>query len=132
RLVAAESPLDPASLPCREELVARLGQVRRRGAARSLISAMRPHQWAKNALIFVPAIAGHRIVRLPVLTSALIAFVAFSLCASAIYLVNDILDIRADRLHPRKRTRPFAAGDLSVPAGMVAAILLLATAMALA
>src|SRR5438067_3038383 len=52
RLVAAESPLDPASLPCREELVARLGQVRRRGAARSLISAMRPHQWAKNALIF--------------------------------------------------------------------------------
>jgi 4-hydroxybenzoate polyprenyltransferase/phosphoserine phosphatase len=97
-----------------------------------LIRALRPHQWAKNVLVFVPAITSHNIFRPEFFRASVVTFVAFSLCASAIYIVNDILDINADRLHPRKRTRPFAAGDLSIQTGCVAAGALFVTSMALA
>jgi len=93
----------------------------------SLLKAMRLHQWAKNLLIFVPLLLAHGITtgRLPM---ALLAFCCFSLAASATYIVNDLLDIEADRRHPRKRLRPFASGDLSAFAGLgaAAAFLLLA------
>jgi len=83
----------------------------------SVIRAIRVHQWAKNVLIFVPVIVGHR-WNLDVARLALLAFLCFSFCASGTYLVNDLLDMEADRHHLKKRMRPFAAGDLSVGAGL--------------
>jgi len=94
---------------------------------KSILKAIRLHQWAKNALIFAPLLLAHGLAMGKVLT-ALLAFFCFSLTASATYIVNDLLDIEADRRHPRKRLRPFASGDLSAfaGAGIVAAFLLLA------
>ena len=94
---------------------------------RSAIAAMRPHQWAKNLLIFLPLLLSHAIA-VDLLLAALLAFVCFSLTASATYIVNDLLDIDSDRRHPNKRLRPFAAGDLSAAAGaaLAAAFLLAA------
>jgi 4-hydroxybenzoate polyprenyltransferase len=102
---------------------------RRLGA---LVRAMRPHQWAKNVLVFVPLITSHQILSAVPTAQGLVAFVVFSACASAIYILNDILDIEADRLHPRKRTRPFAAGELSIPFGLLSSALLLIIGLALA
>jgi 4-hydroxybenzoate polyprenyltransferase len=87
--------------------------------------ALRVHQWAKNVLIFLPLILAHALSLGVVLQSAL-AFLSFSLVASSTYMVNDVLDLAADRVHPRKRRRPFAAGDLSVIAGFCIAVLLFA------
>ena len=96
---------------------------------KSLLKAARPHQWAKNLLVFLPVLLSHK-PRVALLLAALLAFACFSLSASATYIVNDLLDIDADRRHPRKHLRPFAAGDLSALAGLalVAVALLLALA----
>jgi 4-hydroxybenzoate polyprenyltransferase len=98
----------------------------------AVLRAMRLHQWAKNLLIFVPLLTSHQLGNVDKVTAAFVAFVVFGLCASAIYVVNDLLDIQSDRQHSRKRFRPFAAGDLSVPAGIVMAATLLAAAAAIA
>jgi 4-hydroxybenzoate polyprenyltransferase/phosphoserine phosphatase len=94
---------------------------------KSVLRAMRPHQWAKNLLIFLPLLLSHSfdIGRLLI---ALLAFCCFSLTASATYIVNDLLDIESDRCHPQKRLRPFASGNLSAVsgAGLAATLLLLA------
>lgn len=79
--------------------------------------AMRPHQWMKNLLVFVPVLAAQEL-RLPPLSAATPAFIAFCLSASAVYVLNDLLDLRADRSHPRKRERPFASGALPIQAGV--------------
>ena len=97
----------------------------RRSALRASIKAIRVHQWAKNTLIFLPLLLAHRI-QSSVVLAAVIAFVCFSLCASATYIVNDLLDIEADRQHPRKRKRTFASGDLSAAAGMAISAVFLA------
>ena len=94
----------------------------------ALLKAMRPHQWAKNLLIFVPLLLSHSLSAAKFLT-ALAAFVCFSLTASSAYMVNDLLDIEADRRHPRKRLRPFASGDLGAVAGAALAVLFLAVAL---
>lgn len=78
---------------------------------RVIAKAMRVHQWAKNVLIFVPVLAAHQATPLTELRAAL-AFAAFSLCASSVYLLNDLIDLPHDRLHPSKRRRPFASGTL--------------------
>ena len=78
---------------------------------------MRPHQWAKNLLIFVPLLLSHS-VAIASLLIALLAFCCFSLTASATYIVNDLLDIESDRRHPQKQLRPFASGNLSAFAGI--------------
>ncbi len=82
-----------------------------------LLRALRPHQWAKNLLVFVAPLAAHR-VEAAVVAHALLAGAAFCLCASAAYVLNDLLDLDADRRHPRKCLRPFAAGRLSLLAGL--------------
>ncbi len=98
---------------------------------RAWIKALRLHQWAKNVLIFLPLLLAH--ARAPgLLAGAAVAFLSFGLCASATYIVNDLLDLDADRQHPRKRRRPFASGDLSVLAGVFVIILFLAAAAVLA
>jgi 4-hydroxybenzoate polyprenyltransferase/phosphoserine phosphatase len=95
---------------------------------RSYIRAMRPHQWAKNALLFLPAIAAHRF-DLPTIGAALLAFFCFSFAASSAYIVNDLLDLPGDRDHPRKRRRPFAAGDVPVVSGIALGITLMLAAV---
>lgn len=92
---------------------------------KALLKAMRPHQWSKNVLIFVPILFAHEYGDLPLLVAGLLAFFCFSFCASGVYLLNDIMDIQADRQHPTKKNRPFAAGHLSIRKGLMAAGLLL-------
>jgi 4-hydroxybenzoate polyprenyltransferase len=101
---------------------------------KTLARAMRLHQWAKNLLVFVPLAAGHRLLDPSSFAQAAIAFLAFGCCASAVYLINDALDLPADRANPRKRTRALAWGDLAIstvlwlaPTLLVAAGLLAAT-----
>ena len=98
---------------------------------KSWLKAIRLHQWAKNVLLFLPAILGHALSLGPVVAS-LLAFISFGLCASATYIVNDLLDLEADRLHPRKRRRPFASGDLSALSGVGVVILFLLVSISLA
>jgi 4-hydroxybenzoate polyprenyltransferase len=100
--------------------------------AKAALGALRPHQWTKNALLFIPALLAHTLWRAEVWSQALWAFAAFSLCASSVYVLNDLLDLRADRAHPRKRQRPFASGALPLGFGLLAAPLLLVTAGAIA
>lgn len=78
----------------------------------SLIRTLRPHQWVKNILLFAPAIAAHSLLDANAFLFIALAFCGFSAAASAGYVFNDVLDASADRLHPRKRKRPFASGDL--------------------
>jgi 4-hydroxybenzoate polyprenyltransferase/phosphoserine phosphatase len=82
-----------------------------------IFRALRPHQWAKNVLIFVALLAAHQATNVWALLSGLLAFVAFCLCASSVYILNDMLDLEADRAHPRKHRRPFASGDLPLASG---------------
>ncbi|HQU44718.1 MAG TPA: UbiA family prenyltransferase [Pirellulales bacterium] len=80
-------------------------------AWRPLVSLLRPHQWTKNLLLLVPAVLAHDLSP-TTLATALLAMACFSACASAVYVVNDWLDVSFDRTHPHKRHRPFAAGTL--------------------
>lgn len=96
------------------------------------LRALRVHQWAKNLLVFLPLLTAHRAFDAGAAGHALLAFVAFCLCASSVYLLNDLLDLDADRQHPRKRQRPFAAGELPLLAGFALAPALLFGAFALA
>lgn len=85
---------------------------------RAYVKALRPHQWLKNVLIFLPLLAGHQFDMATLLLAAM-AFVAFSLTASSVYVLNDMIDLAADRAHPRKRKRPFASGAVPLRHGMV-------------
>lgn len=82
------------------------------------LKALRLHQWVKNLLIFIPLMAAHKIGQLDLVFSSFLAFVAFSLCASSVYILNDLLDLEADRRHPTKRNRPLAAGTIPVRHGV--------------
>jgi len=106
-----------------------VGEVQSRWAA--ALKACRPHQWAKNLLLFLPMILAHR---LDATTAAIVgvAFICFSLCASAVYLLNDIGDVAADRHHPLKRFRPIVSGQLTITAGACLAIVLLMAGLGLA
>ncbi len=92
----------------------------------ALFAEMRPHQWAKNLLVLVPMLAAHSAGHGPALLQSLAALVAFSLCASTAYVINDLLDLPSDRQHPTKRRRPLASGRLSPEVGVAlgAALLL--------
>jgi len=104
----------------------------RANTALSLLRAMRPHQWLKNLLVFVPPITAHAFRDWASWSSAALAFAAFCATASAIYLINDAVDLAADRRHPRKKLRPFASGSLSLSTGLIAACLLAALGAGLA
>ncbi len=97
----------------------------RKSFFRSSIRALRPHQWAKNILVFVPLLLAHSYFDESRVLSTLLAFTSFCLCASAVYIFNDLMDLDADRRHPVKKNRPFAAGDLSILSGLVLSVLLL-------
>ena len=80
---------------------------------KSLIQLIRPHQWAKNAFIFLPMFFSGQLLNTTMLLSCLVAFIAFSLAASSIYCFNDIYDVDSDKLHPKKCKRPIASGAVS-------------------
>lgn len=96
------------------------------------LRALRIHQWLKNVLICVPALAAHRIDDPHVVALMALAFVSFGLVASSAYVFNDLLDLEADRHHPAKRQRPFAAGQLPLAQGAIAGVVLLLAGLALA
>jgi 4-hydroxybenzoate polyprenyltransferase/phosphoserine phosphatase len=81
---------------------------------RALLKAIRIHQWTKNVLIFVPLLAAHQLMKLPLVVHGLLAFLAFGACASSVYLLNDLLDLPDDRQHPTKYRRPLAAGTFPI------------------
>jgi 4-hydroxybenzoate polyprenyltransferase len=89
----------------------RRSQARPGGSIGWILRALRPYQWLKNALVFVPFLLSHELASAAKWVSATLLFLAFSMCASAGYVVNDILDRRQDRLHPRRRLRPIASGE---------------------
>ena len=124
----------PAAVRSRAEQVSRVVRVFESPTKhlKALIRAMRPHQWLKNMLIFVPLVLAHRIGQIFYIEQAVLAFFAFSMCASSVYILNDLLDIAADRQHPSKRFRPFAAGDLPIGTGLVAMAGLLVISLLLA
>lgn len=88
------------------------------------IRAFRWHQWLKNLLVLVPLFTSHRFLEWESVLSASVAFIAFCLCASGVYVLNDLLDLSSDRTHPRKRSRSFASGELPLSQGLVVGVLL--------
>jgi 4-hydroxybenzoate polyprenyltransferase len=96
------------------------------------VTALRPYQWAKNALVFVPLFAAHQVTSVGPFLHALLAFACFSFCASAGYVLNDLLDLPSDRRHPRKKHRPLASGQVSPGRMLLLVPALLAAAAALA
>ena len=116
---------------------ATVSTVHRRFAAggaslRTWLRAARLHQWVKNLLIFVPALLAHTIAEPDVVLIATLAFISFGLCASSVYVFNDLLDLPSDRRHPRKRLRPFASGAIPASQGVVVGSVLLLASAALA
>jgi 4-hydroxybenzoate polyprenyltransferase len=101
----------------------------RRPLPRTLLKAIRIHQWAKNTLLVAPLLLSHKLSP-QAIGAVIVAFFCFSFMASANYLFNDLLDIDNDRRHPAKRFRPFAAGDLPVAGGVALALLLAAASLA--
>ena len=114
-----QSSIDVESLPCD------------RPDWRAWTRLFRVHQYSKNILLFVPLFTAHQFAALPAL-QALLAAAAFSLCASSSYILNDLLDLAADRNHPSKRTRPLASGVIPLMHGVVAMVLLVIAAIAIA
>ncbi|ANB75658.1 hypothetical protein AYM40_25295 [Paraburkholderia phytofirmans OLGA172] len=87
-------------------------------AAKAWAKSLRLHQWLKNLLIFVPLLAAHKLSSPESVFAALLAFFTFGLCASSVYLLNDLLDLEDDRHHPVKRKRPLASGALPLTGGL--------------
>lgn len=98
----------------------------------ALVREARPRQWTKNLLVFAAPAAGGVLLQAEVLTAAATAFIAFCLAASGTYYLNDAVDAEGDRLHPRKRLRPVAAGEISVPAATAIGVVLLVLAVLVA
>jgi len=96
----------------------------------SLLRAMRPRQWTKNALVVAAPLAAGRLDEPDILLRTLAAVACFCLASSAVYLGNDVADRAADRMHPRKRLRPIAAGLVSARLAVCAAALLAVVAVA--
>ena len=96
----------------------------------TIIKAMRVHQWIKNLLLFIPLLLAHRIFESDTVLKTFIAFISFSLCASSVYVLNDIFDLESDRSHPRKKYRPFASGALQIPTAiMLVPLLIIASSL---
>jgi 4-hydroxybenzoate polyprenyltransferase/phosphoserine phosphatase len=101
-----------------------------RTSVRIWINALRGHHWAKNLLLFLPLALSHNLAIEP-LARTLAGFALFGFCASGLYILNDLLDLHSDREHPWKKERPFAAGEISIPGGLVASFILLFSALGL-
>jgi 4-hydroxybenzoate polyprenyltransferase/phosphoserine phosphatase len=96
------------------------------------VKVFRLHQWIKNILIFVPVFAAHQVITSELWLNLGLTFLSFSLCASSVYIANDLLDLESDRTHPRKRSRPFASGQTPIWLGvaLIPALIILSLVMA--
>jgi len=94
-------------------------------AVKNYFGIFRFHQWLKNSLLFIPLIASHEWGRVDSLSVLFLAFFSFSFCASSVYILNDLFDLESDRLHPRKKNRPFASGLVSIQNGLFSVVLLM-------
>ncbi|HRF07701.1 MAG TPA: UbiA family prenyltransferase [Xanthobacteraceae bacterium] len=112
--------------------MAEASHVERPNTALALVRALRPHQWVKNALVFVPLVLGGLLLELPAWRYACLGFLSLCLAASASYIFNDLWDLQSDREHWSKRNRPFASGALSAATGYVLGTALLAAAFLVA
>jgi 4-hydroxybenzoate polyprenyltransferase len=101
-----------------------------RTSIRLWINALRGHHWAKNLLLFLPLALSHNLA-VESIFRTLAGFVLFGCCASGLYILNDLLDLHSDREHPWKKGRPFAAGEISIPEGLLASFVLLSVALGL-
>ena len=90
-----------------------------------ILKQMRVHQWSKNLLLFFPALLNNKLFYFDTLTTLIISFFSFSFIASSIYVLNDIIDVNSDRLHPIKKHRPIANGEFSIISGYVLIVILL-------
>lgn len=97
-----------------------------------VLKELRIYQWVKNLLIFVPLLLSHNFSDYVLVIESFIAFIAFSLCASSVYVINDLCDIESDRKHPVKKFRPIAAGLISVSRAKIIAVTLFSIALAIA
>lgn len=104
----------------------------RKSRIKLILKAMRVHQWAKNVLIFAPALFAHRILEPQILIAIITAFFAFTFTSSSVYLLNDLLDLDSDRRHLDKKRRPFASGDLPLHFGLLLTPLLFVLGMGIA
>jgi 4-hydroxybenzoate polyprenyltransferase len=123
-----------AGLRKRAEKIATVNRHFERGQStfRGWVRALRLYQWVKNTLVFAPLLLAHRFTEVSLLQSAAGAFVAFCLCASSVYILNDLWDLPSDRKHPRKSLRPFASATLPITHGVAIASVLLGAAFAIA
>jgi len=96
-------------------------KLKKKNKLKVIIKEIRVYQWVKNILIFLPVLMAHKL-EMQLIIQSLIAFIAFSFTASSVYVTNDLLDLESDRLHPRKKNRPIAAGLLSIPFSIILAI----------
>ena len=103
----------------------------RRTTPADWINALRLYQWLKNLLLFIPLLAAHRFTEWPLIKDAFLAFFCFGLCASSVYILNDLLDIQDDRHHARKQKRPLASGRVPIQSGLIVFPLLLIAAFGL-
>ena len=97
--------------------------------ALALLKTMRPKQWAKNGFLFVAITFDRQLTHIPALARTLAGFVLFCLLSSVVYIVNDLVDLEADRQHPKKRNRPLPSGKLPVPVAITAAVVILLAAL---
>lgn len=100
--------------------------LRRLSLPLDIVRELRIHQWVKNLLVFISPMAAHTLMEPEILQRSLLVFGAFCACASGIYVINDLMDLRADQAHPRKRHRPFASGRLPLGFGVLGPVLIVA------
>jgi 4-hydroxybenzoate polyprenyltransferase/phosphoserine phosphatase len=103
-----------------------------KNSLKTWVKVFRLHQWIKNVLIFVPIFAAHQVITGELWINLGLAFLSFSLCASSVYVANDLLDLESDRAHPRKRSRPFASGQIPIWMGAILAPILIFSSFAIA
>ena len=137
-IVANEASLIVAGSASRAALVESLGEAEfdyldslapERASPSDYLRALRPHQWTKNLLLFLPLVASHTMFDPRAALAALIAFLAFCAAASSAYIINDLLDLTSDRDHPDKKNRPFASGAISPVRGLALAAILVVSAL---
>jgi 4-hydroxybenzoate polyprenyltransferase len=129
--IVANAPASLAAAAARVTTVAAHLPAEGRGPS-TWLRAIRLHQWIKNLLVLVPLLAAHRFTEPEALRQSALGFLAFCLCASGVYVLNDLLDLAADRHHPTKRLRPFASGQLPLAQGVLLAPLLSLAGFAIA
>jgi 4-hydroxybenzoate polyprenyltransferase len=98
----------------------------------ALLKTMRPRQWTKNVFVLAALVFDRQLTHPVALLHSIAGFILFCLASSAVYIINDIIDVEADRNHPKKRNRPIASGKLPIPVARIAAIVLLVVAYTLA